>query len=176
LVLDVDGVLSDGGVILHSGQGEAKRFHVRDGVGIKLAQVAGWRVLFLTARNSPPAERRAEELDAECALGVPVKESFLERWLDASSIPWDDVAFVGDDLQDLGTLRRAGWPIAVADAVAEVREAARYVTRLAGGEGAVREAVEWLLDQEGIREKTIEAFLSRREGFSVGTDPRGENQ
>ena len=176
LVLDVDGVLSDGGVILDAGDGEAKRFHVHDGVGIKLAQTAGWRVLFLTARNSPPARRRAEELQAEYALGVAEKAGFLEGWLEEAGIDWSEVAYVGDDLQDLKSLRRVGWPIAVANAVAEVREAVRHVTRLPGGHGAVREAVEWLLDEHGIREETVASFVSRREGFAVGTDSRGEDK
>jgi YrbI family 3-deoxy-D-manno-octulosonate 8-phosphate phosphatase len=173
LVLDVDGVLTDGGVILDGGEGETKRFHARDGVGIKLAQTAGWRVLFLTARHSPPARRRAEELGAEWAMGVAAKESFLERWLGEAEIPWSDVAFVGDDLQDLAALRRVGWPIAVADAALEVRTAARHVTALPGGAGAVREAVEWLLEREGRREATVEAFLARTDGFGVGREEYG---
>jgi 3-deoxy-D-manno-octulosonate 8-phosphate phosphatase (KDO 8-P phosphatase) len=173
LVLDVDGVLTDGGVILDGGEGETKRFHARDGVGIKLAQTAGWRVLFLTARHSPPARRRAEELGAEWAMGVAAKERYLERWLAAAAIPWSDVAFMGDDLQDLPVLRRVGWPLAVADAVLEVRNAARHVTERTGGSGAVREAVEWLLEQEHRRESTVETFLSRSEGFGVGREEHG---
>lgn len=173
LVLDVDGVLTDGGVILDAGAGEAKRFHTHDGVGVKLAQTAGWRVLFLTARDSPPARRRAEELGADSALGVAEKARFLEGWLAEADIPWSDVAYVGDDLQDLGSLRRVGWPIAVANAVREVREQARYVTQTPGGQGAVREAVEWLLSEHGIREQTVEAFVSRREGFAVGATGEG---
>jgi 3-deoxy-D-manno-octulosonate 8-phosphate phosphatase (KDO 8-P phosphatase) len=173
LVLDVDGVLTDGGVILDGGDGEVKRFHARDGVGVKLALTAGWRVLFLTARRSPPARRRATELGAEWAIGIAHKERFLETWLADAGIGWDEVAYVGDDLQDLGALRRVGFPIAVADAAAEVRSAARMVTDLPGGSGAVREAVERLLDLHGIREETVRAFLAAAEGFSVGREERG---
>jgi 3-deoxy-D-manno-octulosonate 8-phosphate phosphatase (KDO 8-P phosphatase) len=173
LILDVDGVLTDGGVILDGDGGEVKRFHARDGVGVKLALTAGWRVLFLTARNSPPARRRAAELGAEWAIGVADKARFLEAWLAEAGIDWAETAYVGDDLQDLGALRRAGFPIAVADAVAEVRAAARLVTDLPGGSGAVREAVETLLDLQGIREETVRAFLGRVEGFSVGKEERG---
>jgi len=168
LVLDVDGVLTDGGIILDASGGESKRFHARDGVGIKLALHAGWRVLFLTARASEPARRRAEELGAEWAIGVGEKERYLDGWLAEAGIAWDEAAFVGDDLQDLACLRRVGWPVAVADACPEVHDAARRVTALAGGDGAVREAVEWLLDEAGIRETVVAAFLARREGFSVG--------
>jgi len=173
LVLDVDGVLTDGGIILDAAGGESKRFHARDGVGIKLALHAGWRVLFLTARASEPARRRAEELGAEWVIGVGHKERFLETWLADAGIAWGETAFVGDDLQDLGCLRRVGWPIAVADACPEVVEAARRVTDLAGGAGAVREAVEWLLDEAGVREEAVIAFLARSEGFSVGAMRRG---
>lgn len=170
LILDVDGVLSDGGIILDSEGGEAKRFNVHDGVGIKLAQEAGWRVLFLTARNSPPALRRAEEMGAECALGVANKEQFLTEWLAGQNLGWGEVAYMGDDLQDLLPLRRVGYPITVANGVREVREVARHVTERRGGDGAVREAVEWLLDEFGVREETVKRFTERRGGFSVGNE------
>jgi 3-deoxy-D-manno-octulosonate 8-phosphate phosphatase (KDO 8-P phosphatase) len=176
LVLDVDGVLTDGGILLDGEGNEWKRFHVHDGVGIRLAQDAGWRVLFLTARQSPPARRRAEELGAEWAIGVAKKDAFLEMWLGRQGIGWDETAFVGDDLQDLPVLRRVAWPIAVSGAVTEVKEAARHVTVRNGGEGAVREAVEWLLEQCGLRREVIDGFGKGDAGFSVGAadsrDPR----
>jgi YrbI family 3-deoxy-D-manno-octulosonate 8-phosphate phosphatase len=145
-----------------------KRFHARDGVGIRLAQAVGWSVLFLTARHSPPVRRRAEELGAAWAIGVAKKEVFLQVWLDRQGITWEEVAFVGDDLQDLAVLRKVGWPIAVGDAVDEVKQAARHVTSRGGGNGAVRESVEWLLEEAGLRERVMEEFLSGSRGFSVG--------
>jgi 3-deoxy-D-manno-octulosonate 8-phosphate phosphatase (KDO 8-P phosphatase) len=172
LILDVDGVLTDGGLFL-DGSAEMKRFNARDGVAIKLAQAGGWRVLFLSARQSPAARQRAEELGAEWATGVSKKDAFLETWLAEASIAWKDVAFVGDDLPDLSAMRRAGWPVAPADAAPDVRDAARYVTRVAGGQGAVRDAVEWLLEQEGKRDEAMRNFLARREGFSVGREEHG---
>jgi 3-deoxy-D-manno-octulosonate 8-phosphate phosphatase (KDO 8-P phosphatase) len=172
LVLDVDGVLTDGGLYL-DGSGEMKRFSARDGVAIKLAQTGGWRVLFLSARESKSARQRAEELGAEWATGVGKKDVFLETWLADANIAWSEVAFMGDDLPDLKSMRRAGWPVAPKDAANEVREAARYVTRVNGGEGAVRDAVEWLLDQEGKRKEVIQTFMERPEGFSVGGEDRG---
>ncbi len=168
LVLDVDGVLTDGGIILGAEGSDLKRFHARDGVGVKLALMAGWKVLFLTARASGAARRRAEELGAEWAIGVARKDRFLDRWLGERGIAWEETAYVADDLPDLGCLRRVGWPVAVADAAAEVRDAARYVTLLPGGAGAVREAAEWLLEREGLREDTVERFTTREEGFAVG--------
>ena len=172
LVLDVDGVLTDGGLYL-DGTGEMKRFSARDGVAIKLAQAGGWRVLFLSARESPAARQRAQELGAEWATGVGNKETFLETGLAEAKIPWGDVAFVGDDLPDLKSMRRVGWPVAPKDAAIEVRDVARYVTNVNGGAGAVRDAVEWLLDQEGKRAEAMRIFLERREGFSVGREDRG---
>jgi len=174
LVLDVDGVLTDGGILLDGGTGEMKRFHAKDGVGIRLAQAAGWRVLFLTARHSPPARRRAEELGAAWAVGVARKDVFLQAWLAREGISWEEAAFVGDDLQDLAVLRKVGWPIAVGDAVEEVKAAARHVTARRGGEGAVREAVEWLLDQAGLREQVVEEFASGSRGYAVGSAEAGD--
>ena len=172
LVLDVDGVLTDGGLFL-DGNSEMKRFSARDGVAIKLAQSGGWRVLFLSARESKAAAQRAKELGAEWATGVGNKDMFLETWLAQAHIAWSDVAFMGDDLPDLKSMRRAGWPVAPLDAANEVREVARYVTRVNGGQGAVRDAVEWLLDQEGRRAEVIRVFMARPEGFSVGREDRG---
>jgi 3-deoxy-D-manno-octulosonate 8-phosphate phosphatase (KDO 8-P phosphatase) len=171
LVLDVDGVLTDGGIVLDGGDGEWKRFHARDGVGIKLALLAGWRVLFCTARSSPPARRRAEELGAEWAIGVKDKVAYLDGWLAEAGIGWDAAAYVGDDLQDLGALRRVGYPVAVADAAAEVRAAARYVTTVPGGSGAVREAVEHLLHEAGRHAEVLAAFTGA--GFAVGEERSG---
>ncbi len=172
LVLDVDGVLTDGGLFL-DGTSEMKRFSARDGVAIKLAQAGGWRVLFLSARESKASAQRARELGAEWATGVGNKDLFLETWLAQARIAWSDVAFMGDDLPDLKSMRRAGWPVAPKDAVNEVREAARYVTQVNGGDGAVRDAVEWLLDQDGTRAEVMRTFLERPQGFSVGGEDRG---
>lgn len=168
LVLDVDGVLTDGGIFLDDDGRELKRFHARDGVGIQLAKHAGWKVLFCTARESQPARRRAEELGAQWAIGVSQKDQFLEEWLGKRDISWSDVAYVGDDLQDLCVLEKVGWPIAVGDAALEVKAAAKYVTQLDGGRGAVRDAVEWLLTKHGVKAEAIHAFLNRKKGFAVG--------
>ena len=168
LVLDVDGVLTDGGISLDDDGRESKRFHARDGVGIKLALAAGWRVLFLTARNSEPARLRARELGAECAAGIRHKDRYLDTWLREAGIGWDEVAFVGDDLQDVRVLRRVGFPVAVNDACAEVRAVARHVVSARGGFGAVREAVEWLLDRNGVRESVVREFIEGDTGYAVG--------
>lgn len=168
LILDVDGVLTDGGIVLNDEGKEWKRFHTRDGVAVKLALAVGWRVLFCTARASQPARHRAGELGAEWAIGIKHKKSFLNTWLREAGIDWEAVAFMGDDLQDLQVLQSVGWPITVADGVPEVLAAARYATRVPGGSGAVRDAVTWLLNQHDLYDQAVRAFLDAPEGFSVG--------
>ncbi len=144
--MDVDGTLTDGGLILHGAGGESKRFDVQDGLGIVRLQAAGVEVAFVSGRRSPATLRRADELGVRvCRQGVGDKLAVLqelaaERGLDAS-----EVAFAGDDLNDVACLRWAGWGVAVANAVAEAKDAADVVTRASGGAGALREAAELLL-------------------------------
>ena len=168
VVLDVDGVLTDGGILLNDEGREWKRFHTHDGVGVKLALLAGWRVLWCTARASQPARRRAEELGAEWSIGIKHKKPFLDDWLGKQGIAWEETAFVGDDLQDLKCLQACGWPVSVANGAPEVKAAARYVTQVPGGYGAVRDAVQWLLRENNLYEHAVRAFLDAPEGFSLG--------
>ena len=168
LVLDVDGVLTDGGIYLDAEGSEMKRFHSRDGVGIKLALMTGWKVLFCTARESEPVRRRAEELGAAWAMGVKNKSRFLESWMAEHALEWSELAFVGDDLQDMGAMAKCGVSIAVADAPNEVRLNADHTTSKPGGCGAVRDAVEWLLEREGKRDQVVQEFLAAAEGFGLG--------
>jgi len=150
LLLDVDGVLTDG-ALLYSADGEAmKAFHVRDGLGLKLAQRAGLGVGLLSGRDSAPLRRRAEELGLDAViLGRDDKEAAFDGFLAARGTRAEHVAYAGDDLLDLPVLRRAGLAFAPADAVAEVRRGADRVLRAAGGHGAVRELVEILLRARG---------------------------
>jgi YrbI family 3-deoxy-D-manno-octulosonate 8-phosphate phosphatase len=156
---DVDGVLTDGGV-LYDNQGiEIKKFHIRDGLGIRLWQRAGFRFGVLTARTSHIVKLRAAELNVEIVRQgfedkLPVaKEAIAE--LDLSP---EQVCHIGDDLTDLPVLRYVGLGIAVADAVEEVRDAAAYVTQAPGGRGAVREAIELLLKSKNRWEDLIRGY------------------
>jgi 3-deoxy-D-manno-octulosonate 8-phosphate phosphatase (KDO 8-P phosphatase) len=150
LVLDVDGVLTDGRVIYLAGGGEARNFHVRDGLGVQLLVAARIRVAVISGRESEIVERRARELGIDPVLqGVGDKLEAFERLLSDLDVPDTDVAYIGDDLPDLPILRRAGLGIAVADAAPEVRAAAHLVLRAGGGQGAVREACEVLLKARG---------------------------
>lgn len=169
LFLDVDGTLTDGGILLGRTE-DIRRFHARDGVGIRLAALAGIKVIFLTARECRAVETRARELGASCVMGAARKQEHVRRLCAEAGVEPSEAAFVGDDLQDIPALRIVGRAIAVADAVPEVREVCAHVTETRGGCGAVREAVEWLLRKEGRWQATLDAFLERCD-FVVREDP-----
>lgn len=169
LFLDVDGTLTDGGIILGE-RDDLRRFHAHDGVGIKLAMLAGIEVIFLSARENAAAERRAKELGARAVLGAARKHEHVVRLCAELSCPPADAAFVGDDLQDISGMKACGLAIAVGDAVTEVKNVAHHVTVRNGGRGAVREAVEWLLAREGRWEETLARFLSTSD-FVIRKDP-----
>jgi 3-deoxy-D-manno-octulosonate 8-phosphate phosphatase (KDO 8-P phosphatase) len=146
LLLDVDGVLTDGSVVYSDAGEELKRFHVRDGSGLKLWRAAGKRAAIVSGRASAAVERRAAELGIAPVLqGRDDKLRAFEEVLAALGLTADRVCAVGDDLADLPILTRVGLAVAVADACPEVRAAAHRTTITPGGRGAVREAVEWLL-------------------------------
>ena len=150
LLLDVDGVLTDGGVVYLDDGRELKRFHVRDGSGLKLWRAAGKRAAIVSGRSSPAVERRAAELGISPVLqGRDDKLAALDEVLRATGFGPEQVCAVGDDLPDVPVLRRCGLAVAVADACAEARGAAHHVTPVPGGRGAVRDAVEWLLKLQG---------------------------
>ncbi|MBK8011829.1 MAG: HAD hydrolase family protein [Deltaproteobacteria bacterium] len=146
LILDVDGVLTDGRVIYLPGGNEGRTFHVRDGLGIQLLMASGCTVALLSGRESDVVTRRAHELGITALrLGIEDKVDAFESLLDEFQLNDLQVAYVGDDLPDIPVLRRAGLGFAVADAAPEVRSAADLVLRTAGGQGAVREACERIL-------------------------------
>lgn len=146
ILSDVDGVLTDGRIIYDNSGVETKCFHVRDGLGIKLWQRAGYEFGIITTRTSEVVRARAAELGVRI-----VRQGVAEKWTAAGEIletlgaAPEEVCYIGDDLPDLDVMRRVALAVAVADASEEVRRAARWTTRLAGGQGAVRELVERLL-------------------------------
>jgi 3-deoxy-D-manno-octulosonate 8-phosphate phosphatase (KDO 8-P phosphatase) len=146
LVLDVDGVLTDGGLFVGAAGEETKRFHVHDGLALVAAREAGLQVAVLSSRASAAVTRRMAELGvSEVHQGVSDKASALDALRERLGLAAAEVAMMGDDLQDLPAMARAGVALAPANAVAEVKRAAHWVARRRGGEGAVREAVEMLL-------------------------------
>jgi 3-deoxy-D-manno-octulosonate 8-phosphate phosphatase (KDO 8-P phosphatase) len=146
LVLDVDGVLTDGGLVLTASGEEAKRFHVHDGLALVAARTAGLQIAILSSRASAAVTRRMAELGVgEVHQGVADKAGALDGLRERLGLAVGEVAMMGDDLPDLPAMARAGLALAPANAVAEVKRAAHWVARRRGGEGAVREAVEMLL-------------------------------
>jgi 3-deoxy-D-manno-octulosonate 8-phosphate phosphatase (KDO 8-P phosphatase) len=151
LLCDVDGVLTDGSVFI-GGATEFKRFNIQDGLGLVLWRRAGRKTGWVSARPSAATRQRARELKIDFLIQQTDRHSkvaAVEKILARTRLSWDEVCFVGDDIVDLGPLRRAGLAVAVANAVREARAAAHLVTRAAGGQGAVREVVEMILQAQG---------------------------
>jgi 3-deoxy-D-manno-octulosonate 8-phosphate phosphatase (KDO 8-P phosphatase) len=160
LILDVDGVLTDGSLYFDSKGETLKVFHVRDGHGLKMLQRAGLEVALVSGRRSDAAYHRARELDLNRFYeGVRDKIAILKELLAALNLTPSQVAAVGDDLVDLPLFRRVGLAVAVADAVPEVRAAAHWVTSLPGGKGAVREVCDLILKAQGQWEDLIRPWL-----------------
>jgi YrbI family 3-deoxy-D-manno-octulosonate 8-phosphate phosphatase len=154
LVLDVDGVMTDGSIFLDDGGIETKRYHVRDGFGIVLWQRLGFEVAIITGRSGKSVEHRAKELKIQHVVqGSKDKGADLAGLLERLHRAPAHVAYLGDDWPDLSAMALAAYPIGVADAHEDVRRAARYVTSKPGGHGAVREAIEHLLAHKRLIEK-----------------------
>ena len=163
LVLDVDGVLTDGAILMDETGGQIRAFHITDGLGITMWRALGRKAAILTSKRSPGIEARARMLGFEMIeQGAEDKLPGLERILRTAGIPANQTAYVGDDLLDLAVMRRVGYPIAVANAVPEVKAVAQYVTNRPGGRGAVREAVEHLLKREEQWSAAIQAIGADR--------------
>ena len=160
LVLDVDGVLTQGEVVYTDTGVEAKAFDVKDGLGIRVAEAAGLQLALMTGRVSSVVQRRARDLRIEEVLQrVGDKAAALRAFAAGKDIALEQIVFMGDDLNDLEAMRIAGVAIAPADAAAEVREEADLVTEAAGGRGAVREAVEAVLRAQGRWESAVSGYL-----------------
>lgn len=157
---DVDGVLTDGTVSIGKDT-ELKRFHIRDGLGLRLLQQSGVKVGWVSHRPSAATTKRAKELGVDFLHQKPVaKVGAIEGLLKKAKVGWDEVCYVGDDLFDLGALRRAGVGVSVADGVAEARAQADYVTALPGGQGAIREIAEMILKAQGKWDGVVKEQLA----------------
>lgn len=150
LIVDVDGVLTDGRIIYADNQVELKEFFVRDGSGLKLWERAGKQAAIITGRRSPVVEVRAMELGiAHVIQGAGEKTGALAEVLERSGRTAEQACYLGDDVPDVPVLKQVGLAAAVADACPEAVWAAQYVTRAAGGRGAVREVIELILRCQG---------------------------
>jgi YrbI family 3-deoxy-D-manno-octulosonate 8-phosphate phosphatase len=150
LVLDVDGVMTDGRITYNDRGEEIKSFDVKDGLGLKMLMSNGVEVAIVTSRASRALEHRAKDLGIENLYSnVTDKKALCKRLVSDKGLKKQEVCCMGDDLTDLAMFEEAGLHIAVADAVKEVREAADFITKTRGGFGAVRETCEWLLKCQG---------------------------
>lgn len=142
---DVDGVLTDASVFI-GGREEIKCFNILDGLGLVLLRRVGIKVGWISSRPSPATKRRAKELKIDFLVQQKnAKVAAVNNILARASFTWAQVCYLGDDIVDLGVLKRAGVAVAVANAVPEAKDAAHYVTKTGGGRGAVREVVEMIL-------------------------------
>lgn len=161
LLLDVDGVMTDGRIVYDDRGGETKAFDVKDGHGLKLLQRAGIRVGIITGRQSAVVDRRAAELGIDLVYqGAKDKLVPFQEILAKTGLAAEQVAYVGDDFPDLPVLRRVGFAVTVADAIEEVKSCVHYVTRQAGGRGAVREVCDLLLRESGRWEEVTGRYFA----------------
>jgi len=160
LVLDVDGVLTDGSIVINADKTETKKFNSLDGHGIRMWQRAGLEVAIISGRFSVPTQLRADQIGIkhvfqDCHYKLPQLKELVEN----QGLTAEEIAYIGDDLPDLPAVRYAGFGVAVADAVAEVREHADYVTKASGGSGAVRELIEYILKRTDRWDALMERYL-----------------
>lgn len=160
LLLDVDGVLTDGRITYDSQGVESKSFDVKDGHGLKLLQRAGIQVGIITGRSSSVVDLRARELGIEIVVqAAKIKLEPYMNILRQQSLTDEEVAYVGDDLVDLPILRRVGFAVTVADGVDELKNQVHYVTRRKGGRGAVREICDLLLKECGHWDQIVSRYF-----------------
>jgi 3-deoxy-D-manno-octulosonate 8-phosphate phosphatase (KDO 8-P phosphatase) len=168
ILLDVDGVLTDGRVTVHSDGSESKTFFIRDGIALVWAQRAGIKVGFLSARLSSTTPHRAAQLGITLVYhGVTSKLATYEQILADHNLTDAEVAYMGDDVVDLAVLARAGLSVAPADCVADVRERAHWVTSNPGGAGAARELVERILRVQGQWDGVVQSYLHEPHGATT---------
>lgn len=163
-ITDVDGVLTDGSIILGIDNQEYKVFHAQDGLGINLAQKAGLTIAIITGRYSEAVETRAKELNiVHLYQKAKNKKEVLNQLLNELKLTKKETAYIGDDLNDLPILGEVGLKLAVANAVPEVKEQVDYVTQKEGGQGAVREALVLILKTQGKWHSLVESYLLKPE-------------
>jgi len=161
LVLDVDGVMTDGGLYVDSRGEVTKRFHAHDGLGIKVAQAAGLQIAVISGLDSPAVAARIRELGiSEYHPGHHKKVPVLQNVWSRQGVRPEQTAYLGDDWVDAGPMRLVGLPMAVADAQSEILELALWTSARPGGHGAVREAIRFLLAAKGQLQAAYEWFLA----------------
>ena len=161
LAMDVDGVMTDGGLIMHADHTESKRFNVKDGAWIRIWKRQGLLTAIITGKQSKAVEHRAEDLQIDFVhQKVYFKAEALDKILSQSNLLPHQIAYIGDDLIDLPVIHRVGFSAAVADAVPEVRQAVDFVTQAKGGQGAVQEVISYLFKEMGIWDEAMKRYLT----------------
>lgn len=156
VILDVDGVMSDGRIVIDDNGVQSRNFDIKDGMGVVALQMLGVEVAIITSKRSGAVRHRAEELKIKRFYeGIKKKTEAYAQILEEMNISDAEVCYVGDDLVDLSMMKRVGLPVAVADAVPDVLEHAAYVTKARGGYGAVREVAEMILKAQGKWDKLL---------------------
>lgn len=165
LLLDVDGVMTNGEIIIGQDGELCKAFNAMDGMGISLAKSYGIQVGIITGRESNIVRHRAQELGIDILhMGIKNKLNVLKEILAQGVYSAEEIAFMGDDLNDLPIIKNVGFAIAPANGAVEVRERAHYICRRSGGNGAVREAIEHILKKQGLWSQIINEYLKMAQG------------
>lgn len=167
LILDVDGVMTEGGIIYTAAGDEIKVFNSQDGLGLALARRGGLKLAVITGRYSKMVEHRTEELKFDFVrMACHNKTAAINELAEELGISTSEMAYMGDDLNDLGALHTVGYPMAPANGVAEVKAVAKFIASKLGGHGAVREAIEHIFKENGRWDELVEDY--KNEIYSQG--------
>jgi 3-deoxy-D-manno-octulosonate 8-phosphate phosphatase (KDO 8-P phosphatase) len=159
MILDVDGVLTDGTLIINADGNESKCFNSLDGHGLRMWKRAGLKVAFLSGRLSEPTQHRAEQLDIDhCIQNCHHKVKAFDGLLKKEKLMPEQTCYIGDDLMDVPVMKKSGFGVAVANAVDEVKQHADFITTKSGGSGAVREIVEYILKNTGKWQQLVQRY------------------
>ncbi|MBC8473370.1 MAG: HAD-IIIA family hydrolase [Candidatus Omnitrophica bacterium] len=159
LILDVDGVLTDGRIIYDNFGDELKFFNVKDGLGVFLLRKVGIKTVIITARKTKAVIKRAKDMQVAAVYSNHYKLGIYQKVIKKFGVKDEEVCFMGDDLLDLPLIKRAGLAACPPNAVEEVRSSSHYVTQKHGGKGAVREVIEIILKSQGLWEKAISKYM-----------------
>lgn len=161
LLLDVDGVLTDGRIVYDSKGRDSKFFDVHDGLGVYMLRIAGIHTILITAKGSHTIKPRARDMGVDRVYSdVYPKSAILDKVSRIYKVSYEEICFVGDDLVDLGIMQRVGFSVAVFNACAEIKDIADYITKSEGGRGAVREVAELLLKSQERWDTVLQRYRS----------------
>jgi 3-deoxy-D-manno-octulosonate 8-phosphate phosphatase (KDO 8-P phosphatase) len=172
LLLDVDGVFTNGWLIYDSKGGDLRCFDSQDGTGTLLLKAMGINTVLITVKPSKPIKWRAEELGIELYVVMP-KDKVLDEILRKYHVTPEEICYVGDDIADLGMMKKIGLPVAVANATPVIKDISSYVTEKAGGSGAVREVTDLILKIQGKFDEALKANIDPRHLKKIKKRPEG---